>query len=112
MVALSLVRWQPAWSDPIPSSQIAAPAQLGCDIGGDVLGPFFRGVEADDPNRVLVLPFEHVHDDRFEVGALHVGFPVGRRKCLVSRRRELLPAGRNVGRAVVATPGCLMRSRC
>jgi hypothetical protein len=57
--------------------QITAPAQLVGNIARDVLGPFFRGVETDHPDRILVLPFEHVHDDRFEVGLLDVGFAVG-----------------------------------
>src|SRR5258708_17347547 len=34
-------------------------------------------IEADDPNRVLILPFEHIHDDRFEVSLLGVGLAVG-----------------------------------
>jgi hypothetical protein len=43
----------------------------------NILRPVFGGVEADDPDRVLILPFEHVHDDRFEIGALDVGLPEG-----------------------------------
>jgi hypothetical protein len=42
------------------------------NVAGDVLRPFFRGVEANDPNRVLVLSIQHVHDDRFEIGPLDV----------------------------------------
>jgi hypothetical protein len=43
----------------------------------DILLRFFRGVEPDNPDRVLVVAFEHVHDDRFEVGALDISFAIG-----------------------------------
>lgn len=43
--------------------QVAAPAELVCDICGDVLRPPFGGIEADDPLRVVILPREQVLDD-------------------------------------------------
>lgn len=57
--------------------QIAPAAQFVGDIARDILGPFFGGVEADNPDGVLVLALEHVHDDGFEVGALDVGLAKG-----------------------------------
>jgi hypothetical protein len=56
--------------------QVASAAQLLGNIAWDILWPFFGGVEADHPDRVLVLPFEHVPDDRFEIGPLGVGFAI------------------------------------
>jgi hypothetical protein len=43
---------------------------------GDIAGDF-GGVETYNPDWVLVLPLEHVDDDRFEVRSLDVGFSVG-----------------------------------
>jgi hypothetical protein len=40
------------------------------DIFGDVFGPTLRGVEGDDPDRVLILSFEQVLDDGLNVGRL------------------------------------------
>jgi hypothetical protein len=56
--------------------KIAAGSQFARDVCGNIFRPSLGSVETDDPNRVLVLPFEHVHDDRFEVSPLDVGFPV------------------------------------
>ncbi len=39
--------------------------------------PTFGGVEANDPNRVLILSFEHVHDDGLEVCPLDIRFAIG-----------------------------------
>ena len=47
-----------------------------CDIGRHVVRPALGGVEAHNPNRVFELSLKHVHDDRFEVCPLNVGFPV------------------------------------
>jgi hypothetical protein len=50
-------------------------AKLASNIGGHVLTPSLRHVEADDPNRALVLSGEQIGDDGFEVSRLDVGFP-------------------------------------
>jgi hypothetical protein len=42
----------------VAALQIAAPAQFLGSVARDVLGPFFGGVEADDADRVSILPFE------------------------------------------------------
>jgi len=55
----------------------AGPQSRARDVGGDIFRSMLGSVETDDPNRVLILPFKHVHDDRFEVGSLDVSFAVG-----------------------------------
>jgi Protein of unknown function (DUF3606) len=43
----------------------ATSADTSCDLRDDV--------ETYDPDRVLILTVEHVHDERFEVGSLYIG---------------------------------------
>ena len=50
--------------------QIATPAQLLGDIAGNVLRPFFGGVEGDDADRAFILALEQVENDRLEFAAL------------------------------------------
>jgi hypothetical protein len=60
----------------VTALQVAALAQFLGNVARDVFGPLFRGIEADDADGVLILPFEHIHDDRFEVGPLYIGLSV------------------------------------
>ena len=54
--------------------QVAAPAQLLGDVGGNVLRPFFGGIEADHANRVFILAGQQVENDGLELGRAVVGF--------------------------------------
>jgi hypothetical protein len=67
-------RLQIGWNVvPLP---LTAVLQFAGDIFGDIAGPTFSGVEADDPNRIAVLAFEQGTDDGFKVrGGFGVGFP-------------------------------------
>jgi hypothetical protein len=56
--------------------QIAPMTHFLGDVCRDVLRPTFGGVETYNPDRGFVLPLEHVHDDRFEIGALNVARPL------------------------------------
>ena len=47
------------------------------DLRRDVTRPAFAGIEADDANRVPILPIEQVLDHGLEVGRLDIGFAVG-----------------------------------
>jgi hypothetical protein len=54
--------------------QIAAPAQLDRDVGGNIARPALDGIEGENAYRVFVLALEQVHDHDLEVGCLTVGF--------------------------------------
>ena len=45
---------------------------------GDIAGPAFGSVEADNPHGVLVLACEEIGDDGFEIGLLDIGLPADR----------------------------------
>jgi len=53
--------------------QIAAPPDLHGDILGDIARPSLSGVEAHDPQGVLVLARQEIGDDGFEVVGPHLG---------------------------------------
>jgi hypothetical protein len=60
----------------IAALQVAAPAELVGDVARHILRPFFGGVKTDNPDRVPLLPLDHVDYDGFKVGPLDVGFAV------------------------------------
>src|SRR3982074_2938008 len=49
--------------------QIAAPAQLLGDVGGNVLRPVLRGVKGNHADRAFILALEQVENDRLEFAA-------------------------------------------
>jgi ethanolamine utilization protein EutA (predicted chaperonin) len=55
------------------SQPIAAIAQFLGDFVGDVAGPAFGSVEANDPDGTVVLAFQHVDDDCLQIGLLDIG---------------------------------------
>jgi hypothetical protein len=57
--------------------EIAAVAQFVRHVGRYILRPLLSGVEADDPDRVLILAVEQISDHGFQIGGLDIGFPVG-----------------------------------
>jgi hypothetical protein len=66
------VRRSPASSGALPLPEDRSDF-LG-DIFGDIARPAFGAVEADDPNRVVVLTLQHVGDHRLQVRVIDVGF--------------------------------------
>jgi hypothetical protein len=63
---------QTSWN--ICPAPITAVLQFAGDILGDIAGPAFRGMEADDPNWIGILSLEQVRDDGLKVcGGLEVG---------------------------------------
>jgi hypothetical protein len=58
--------------------QIAAPAQLGRNIGRAVPRPAFSGVECEDAGRVAVLAIQQVRDGGLKIGRLVIGLAATR----------------------------------
>jgi hypothetical protein len=47
------------------------------DVGRYILRPALERVEADDANRIVVLPPKQVDDHRFQISGFYICFPVG-----------------------------------
>ena len=55
----------------------AALAYLPRYVFRSIANPAFRNVEGDDADRIAVLPFKKIVDDRFEIGIFGIGLSLG-----------------------------------